>query len=408
MDVLLANVALWSGRTRECVERGNEAIELFQEIGDRWGEMMSTSSVVRAQAELGQRRRVRRLRSRATKRSRRALPDEGMRTIPIWVEASVQLQRGNATARDTRSWSRSTPADADEPRRGRRARRDRPAAPATRRHRPARSSDWKFRTRPPPTTVRNSAVGCRLALAYAAAHRCEDARDVLAEHERSQRRYVLRPDDRAMGRSPRARADRKWRRPGQRRRRARHRDRDRRPARARDRGAGPGVRAGSARRRPTPPTSATTPNASSRHSEITGDGWRRVFELALEGVQPRSPRLARRTPMTEISERYERLGDAFAAKIAAVPADRWSAPSPCRDWTAHDVVSHVVATPGHVPRLRRAGPSATFRRPTTTARRVERGPGRRATRPRGSRRGGRRVRGHMGKMTLRPARSTAS
>ncbi|HEY5076690.1 MAG TPA: adenylate/guanylate cyclase domain-containing protein, partial [Acidimicrobiia bacterium] len=48
MDVLLANVALWSGRTRECIERGNEAIELFQDIGDRWGEVMSTGSVVRA------------------------------------------------------------------------------------------------------------------------------------------------------------------------------------------------------------------------------------------------------------------------------------------------------------------------------------------------------------------------
>ena len=53
MDVLLANVALWSGRTNECVDRGREAIALFQEIGDRWGEVMATGSVVRALAELG-------------------------------------------------------------------------------------------------------------------------------------------------------------------------------------------------------------------------------------------------------------------------------------------------------------------------------------------------------------------
>ncbi|MFC5949504.1 TIGR03086 family metal-binding protein [Pseudonocardia lutea] len=46
--------------------------------------------------------------------------------------------------------------------------------------------------------------------------------------------------------------------------------------------------------------------------------------------------------MTEISERYARHADAFAATIAAVPADRWSAPSPCEGWTAADVVSHVV------------------------------------------------------------------
>jgi hypothetical protein len=54
MDVLLASVALWSGRSRECLERGSEAIELFREIGDRWGEVMATSSVVRALAELGE------------------------------------------------------------------------------------------------------------------------------------------------------------------------------------------------------------------------------------------------------------------------------------------------------------------------------------------------------------------
>ena len=27
--------------------------------------------------------------------------------------------------------------------------------------------------------------------------------------------------------------------------------------------------------------------------------------------------------MSEVSERYQRLSDAFAAKVAAVPADRW-------------------------------------------------------------------------------------
>ena len=50
--------------------------------------------------------------------------------------------------------------------------------------------------------------------------------------------------------------------------------------------------------------------------------------------------------MTEVSERYRRLGDAFAAKIAAVPDDAWSNPSPCEDWTARDLVAHVVETQG--------------------------------------------------------------
>jgi uncharacterized protein (TIGR03086 family) len=50
--------------------------------------------------------------------------------------------------------------------------------------------------------------------------------------------------------------------------------------------------------------------------------------------------------MSEIAERYRRLSDAFAATIAHVPPDRWGDPSPCTDWTARDVVRHIVDTQG--------------------------------------------------------------
>lgn len=50
--------------------------------------------------------------------------------------------------------------------------------------------------------------------------------------------------------------------------------------------------------------------------------------------------------MSEVSERYARLVGAFADKIAAVPEDAWSNPSPCPGWTARDVVGHVVSTQG--------------------------------------------------------------
>ncbi len=50
--------------------------------------------------------------------------------------------------------------------------------------------------------------------------------------------------------------------------------------------------------------------------------------------------------MTEIADRYRRLAGAFAATVAAVPADRWASPSPCDGWTARDVVGHVVDTQG--------------------------------------------------------------
>jgi uncharacterized protein (TIGR03086 family) len=50
--------------------------------------------------------------------------------------------------------------------------------------------------------------------------------------------------------------------------------------------------------------------------------------------------------MSEIAERYAHHADQFAATVAAVPADRWEAPSPCEDWTARDVVRHVVDSHG--------------------------------------------------------------
>jgi len=50
--------------------------------------------------------------------------------------------------------------------------------------------------------------------------------------------------------------------------------------------------------------------------------------------------------VSEVSERYGRLAGAFADKIAAVPDDAWSNPSPCPGWTARDVVGHVVSTQG--------------------------------------------------------------
>lgn len=50
--------------------------------------------------------------------------------------------------------------------------------------------------------------------------------------------------------------------------------------------------------------------------------------------------------METIADRYRRRADAFGAKVAAVPADRWSAQSPCEDWKALDVVKHVSETPG--------------------------------------------------------------
>jgi uncharacterized protein (TIGR03086 family) len=50
--------------------------------------------------------------------------------------------------------------------------------------------------------------------------------------------------------------------------------------------------------------------------------------------------------MSDISERYRRLSGDVAATIGAVPDDRWGDRSPCSDWTARDVVGHLVQTQG--------------------------------------------------------------
>lgn len=48
--------------------------------------------------------------------------------------------------------------------------------------------------------------------------------------------------------------------------------------------------------------------------------------------------------MSEIANRYERIADAFSARIEAVPPGSWGKQSPCSEWTAHDVARHVVDT----------------------------------------------------------------
>src|SRR5439155_18987177 len=47
--------------------------------------------------------------------------------------------------------------------------------------------------------------------------------------------------------------------------------------------------------------------------------------------------------MDLIPDGFVRALDAFEAVLAAVPADRWQAPSPCAGWAAVDVAGHVTA-----------------------------------------------------------------
>jgi class 3 adenylate cyclase/tetratricopeptide (TPR) repeat protein len=178
MDVLLANVALWNGRTRECCDRGNEAIELFRDIGDRWGEVMATASVVRAYAELGNDEAYETTLERYREVAR-TMPDESMRDFPVLVEASVQLQRGHAAEAEL-ALRTIEPGDANDL-----GAADAHAALGLARLQlgdPAGAIShlegaYELATDDGPRL----GVGCRLALAYAVAHRCDDARRVLEE-----------------------------------------------------------------------------------------------------------------------------------------------------------------------------------------------------------------------------------
>jgi uncharacterized protein (TIGR03086 family) len=48
--------------------------------------------------------------------------------------------------------------------------------------------------------------------------------------------------------------------------------------------------------------------------------------------------------MSEVADRYRRLSSQFTDTVAGVPADRWDARTPCEEWTAKDLVQHVVGT----------------------------------------------------------------
>ena len=50
--------------------------------------------------------------------------------------------------------------------------------------------------------------------------------------------------------------------------------------------------------------------------------------------------------MSNIADRYRRLSSDFIAKVADVSPEQWSAPSPCAEWTARDVVRHIVDVHG--------------------------------------------------------------
>jgi uncharacterized protein (TIGR03086 family) len=46
--------------------------------------------------------------------------------------------------------------------------------------------------------------------------------------------------------------------------------------------------------------------------------------------------------MSDVQDRYRVVSSGFDAAVKAVTPDQWGAQSPCKEWTARDVVVHVV------------------------------------------------------------------
>ncbi len=180
MDVLLANVAMWSGRTHECIERSEDAIRSFQEMGDAWGELMVTGTRVRALAEVGRDDDVASCIEHFHVLAQ-SMPDEGMRTVPILVEACIALQRGEPERAAALLERVHPPEEGDV------ASADAHGAIGLARLQLG-DADAAIAQLEPPYLAANEdgprmSLGGRLALAYAAARRVDDARHVIEDLE---------------------------------------------------------------------------------------------------------------------------------------------------------------------------------------------------------------------------------
>ncbi|OXM53607.1 TIGR03086 family metal-binding protein [Amycolatopsis alba] len=67
--------------------------------------------------------------------------------------------------------------------------------------------------------------------------------------------------------------------------------------------------------------------------------------------------------MNAIKDRYRLRADLFESKVAAVEAGQWESRSPCEEWSARDVVGHIVDMHGAMlrPLGRDLGPAPSLK-----------------------------------------------
>jgi class 3 adenylate cyclase/tetratricopeptide (TPR) repeat protein len=94
MGVLLANVAMWTGRPTVAIERARAARLLFQEIGDQWGEVQSIAPAARALGCLGRVDEAEALHAEVASFTD-ALGDPGLVSIPAAVAGALAGHLGD-------------------------------------------------------------------------------------------------------------------------------------------------------------------------------------------------------------------------------------------------------------------------------------------------------------------------
>jgi tetratricopeptide (TPR) repeat protein len=95
MGVLLANVALWTGRPTAAIERAQQARRLFQDIGDRWGEVQSVAPAARALGCLGRLDEAEAIRAEVASFTDE-LGDRGLVAIPAVIAGALATHIGDA------------------------------------------------------------------------------------------------------------------------------------------------------------------------------------------------------------------------------------------------------------------------------------------------------------------------
>jgi uncharacterized protein (TIGR03086 family) len=55
--------------------------------------------------------------------------------------------------------------------------------------------------------------------------------------------------------------------------------------------------------------------------------------------------------MSEVRDRYQRVGAGFGRRLAGIGAAQWALPTPCSAWDVRSLVTHVIATHGRVTSL---------------------------------------------------------